>query len=264
MTTKLYTDPTRKQAALEESPRKIWWMTLAKVIAGFIVLYLVLQFSPLLMLPRLGQNVSVMITAAVMLGLAVGFQVLFFRRRPLEALRQLGYGRPGGRAIVVALILSGLMLLFFPALVLVTGTTLRLNDDWLLTLASIILFSGLAEETLFRGYVFGNLRRSSPFLRAGFVSLLLFAAVHLYLFVGNPFMIGLAATLVAVSAAYPLAYLFERGGSTLWAPVIVHSATHIIRLVAIPQEFYMPAMMAWLGMQIFMPLLIFAFHKYLK
>jgi membrane protease YdiL (CAAX protease family) len=156
------------------------------------------------------------------------------------------------------------MLLFFPVLSLASGARLRLNEDWLLTLAGIILLNGLAEETLFRGYVFGNLRQGSSFLRAGFISLLLFAAAHLYLFFGNPFILGLAGTLVAISAAFPMAYLFERGNSTIWAPVILHVATHIIRLVAIPEAVYMPAVVAWLGMQIFLPLLVFAFRKYLK
>jgi membrane protease YdiL (CAAX protease family) len=156
------------------------------------------------------------------------------------------------------------MLLFFPVLSLVSGVRLSLKSDWLWTLTGIIAFNGLAEETLFRGYVFGNLRRVNSFLRAGFLSLILFAAVHLYLFVGNPFAIALTATLVAVSAAYPMAYLFERGRNTLWAPVVLHVATHAIRLVDIPEALYMTAVLAWLVMQIGLPLLVFAFYKYLR
>lgn len=93
---------------------------------------------------------------------------------------------------------------------------------------------------------------------------MLFAAAHLFLFVGNPFAIALAGTLVAVSAAFPLAYLFERGGSTIWAPAIFHVATHAIRLVAIPETLYTTAVTAWLVMEIGLPLLVFAFRKYLK
>jgi membrane protease YdiL (CAAX protease family) len=156
------------------------------------------------------------------------------------------------------------ILLFFPVLSLATGARLSLNGDWLWTLAGIVVFNGFAEETLFRGYVFGNLRRGNSFLGAGLISLLFFAAAHLFLFIGNPFAIALAGTLVAVTAAFPMAYLFERGGNTIWAPVILHVAVHTIRLVSIPETLYMPAVLAWLVLQIFLPLLVFAFRKYLK
>jgi membrane protease YdiL (CAAX protease family) len=204
------------------------------------------------------------IPAVVMLGLALGIEMLFFKRQPLRALRQLGYGLPHGRAIVVALILSGMMILFFPILSLVSGARLSLNPDWLLTLTGIILVNGLAEETLFRGYVFGNLRQGSSFLRAGFISLLLFAAVHLVLFIDNPFIIGLVGTLVAVSAAFPMAYLYEHGNNTIWAPVIMHITTSTIRLIAIPEPLYMPAAAAWLVLMIVLSLLVFVFRRYLK
>jgi membrane protease YdiL (CAAX protease family) len=265
MTTKMHTVLSGfLPGSPEAETHPVQWKTLAKVLAGYIPLFLVLQYGPALLLPRLGQTWSVLISAAAMLCLAVVCQMLFFKRPPLQALLQLGYGRPRVRPIAVALLLSGVMLLFFPVLSLISSARLGLNSGWLWTLAVIIVFNGLAEETLFRGYVFGNLRRGNSFLRAGLISLLLFAAAHLFLFAGNPFIIALAATLVAVTAAFPMAYLFEQGGSTIWAPVIVHVATHAIRLVAIPEALYMPAVLAWLVMQIFLPLLVFAFRRYLK
>jgi membrane protease YdiL (CAAX protease family) len=264
MTTELYTDPSKRQAEKLITSRQAGWMTLAKVIAGFFSLYLVLQVGLALLIPRIGPTWGVLITAVTMLCLAVVFQAWFFQGPPLEALRQLGYGRPRWRAIVVALILSGVMLLFFPAVSVITGVRLGLNSGWLWTLAGIVVFNGLAEETLFRGYVFGNLRQGRSFLHAGFISLLLFAAAHLYLFVGNPFIIALAGTLVALIAAFPMAYLFERGNNTIWAPVILHIVVHGIRLFAIPEKLEMPVVMAWLALQIFLPLLLFAFRRYLK
>ena len=265
MTTGMHKDPSGLLAVPHQAEtRLVWWMTFAKVIAGFIPLFLILQFGPTLLLPRVGQFWSVIIPAAVMLCLAVGCEILLFKNRPLQALRQLGYGRPGGRAITVALILSGVMLLFFPVLSLVSGARLGLNSGWLWTLVGIVVFNGLAEETLFRGFVFGHLRQMSSFLRAGLISLLFFAAVHLFLFVGNPFAIALAGTLVSVTAAFPMAYLFERGGSTIWATVILHVAVHTIRLVAIPEALFMPVVLAWLVLQIFLPLLVFAFRRTLK
>lgn len=264
MSTELHTGASNILAAQETSSRQGLWKSISKVLAGFIPMYLVLQFGLALLLPRLSTPWYMVIPAVTMLGLALGFEMLFFKRQPFQALRQLGYGRPGGRAVKVALILSGVMLLFFPVLSLASGARLHLNEDWLLTLAGIILLNGLAEETLFRGYVFGNLRQASSFIRAGFISLLLFAAIHLYLFINNPFIIGLVGILVAVSAAFPLAYLFEHGNSTIWAPAVMHVATASIRLVAIPQDVYMPAAAAWLVLMIFLSLLVFIFRRYLK
>jgi membrane protease YdiL (CAAX protease family) len=265
MTAELQTGPSSIPAAQPETaPRQSWWKTHGTVLAGFIPLFLVLEFGPTLLLPRIGQTWAVLVAAAVMLGLAVVIERLLFKYAPSQALRQLGYGRPGWRAVVVALILSGVMLLFFPVLSFVSGARLSLKSDWLWILAGIIAFNGLAEETLFRGYAFGNLRRVNSFLRAGFLSLILFAAAHLFLFAANPFAIALAGTLVAVSSAYPLAYLFERGRSTVWAPAIWHAATHVIRLVDLPESLYLTAVVVWLVMQIGLPLLVFAFYKYLK
>jgi membrane protease YdiL (CAAX protease family) len=265
MATETPTDSSGVQAAQRASAAQgTWRQTLMKVFAGFIPLFLILQFGPELLLPRVGQFWSVVISAGVMLLLALGCEMLLFANRPPQALRQLGYGRPVVRPIAVALLLSGLMLLFFPLLSLVTGAQLSLSSGWLLTLVSIVIFNGLAEETLFRGYVFGHLRQMSTFFHAGLISLLFFAAAHLFLFVRNPFAIALAGTLVAVTAAFPMAYLFERGNYTIWAPVVLHVATHAIRLVAIPEAVYMPAVVAWLVMQIFLPLLVFAFRRYLE
>jgi len=244
--------------------RKAKWRAIAFVLAGFVPMFLILQYGPGLLLERLAQPWPVVIPAAIMLALAAGFEILFFKKNLLVALRQLGYGSSRVRAIIVALIISGIMLIFFPILSIITGARLSLNSGWLPTLVGIIVFNGFAEETLFRGYVFGNLQQENSFLRAGFISLILFAAVHLLLFVGNPPIIAIAGTLVAVTAAFPMAYLFERSGNTIWAPLILHIATHTIRLVDIPEPQYMQALIAWLVMQIFLPLLIFLFRNYIK
>ena len=126
---------------------------------------------------------------------------------------------------------------------------------------SIVILNGLGEETLFRGYVFGSLRKVGfSFARAGLISMVVFAAVHLFLFVQNPFIVGLLGTLVAVAAAFPMAYLFERGHNTIWAPVLLHVSAHAIRLVDIPDASHMTAVTVWLVLQLTIPFLVFAFR----
>lgn len=49
-----------------------------------------------------------------------------------------------------------------------------------------------------------------------------FVAVHLILFLSMPWPIALAAVLLSMVLSFPLAHLFELGGSTIWAPALLH------------------------------------------
>jgi hypothetical protein len=100
------------------------------------------------------------------------------------------------------------------------------------------------------------------FRQAALLSLLIFAAVHLVLFVQNPIMIGVLGTLIAVTAAFPLAYLFEQAGFSIWPTVILHVTAHGFRLVEIGEPFTMPALLIWLTLQVAAPFLIFALRRY--
>jgi membrane protease YdiL (CAAX protease family) len=164
-------------------------------------------------------------------------------------------------AVLVSLIVGAVLLLFFPVFSLITEVPIRLKSDWLWILVGATALNGIAEETLFRGFVFGGLRRAGhPFRNAGTISLLIFAAVHLFLFIQGPFIVGVLGTLVAVVAAFPMAFLFERGNNTIWAPMMLHVTAHAIRLVDIPAAHFMLAVSAWSFLQIGMPFLVFAFR----
>jgi len=75
---------------------------------------------------------------------------------------------------------------------------------------------------LFRGYLFGHVREGRPFWRAATVSCAPFVAVHLFMFLTLPWPIALASVLLAAILSFPLAYLFELGGRTIWAPAFLH------------------------------------------
>jgi hypothetical protein len=95
MTTQMHTDPSLLSAQPEAAARAARRNTFGKVLAGFIPLFLVLEFGPILLLPRIGQTWAVLVAAAAMLGLAVLIEVMLFKYGPFQALRQLGYGRVG-------------------------------------------------------------------------------------------------------------------------------------------------------------------------
>lgn len=62
----------------------------------------------------------------------------------------------------------------------------------------------------------------------------LLAATHVPVIAGNGLAIGAGAMLVAAVTTIPLAYLYEAGSRTIWAPALVHTAIDTCKLVAIP------------------------------
>lgn len=234
---------------------------LPSILIGCAMMFVILELGVTLLAARLDQTWAAVIVTTIMVLVAVLFESQAFKHDAAQGLRAIGYGRPNPRAILVAVIIGFIMLAFFPIFSLVTGAQITLKANWLWILVGAIALNGIGEETLFRGYVFGGLRREAglSFRRAGFISMAIFAVVHLLLFVGNPFVVGFLGTLIAVSAAFPMAYLFERGNNTIWAPVVLHVATHIIRLVDISEPEYLTMVSIWLLLQIGMVFLVYVF-----
>jgi membrane protease YdiL (CAAX protease family) len=71
------------------------------------------------------------------------------------------------------------MSMFFPLFARATATPLAARDGWPLLLPGLFAQGGIAEECLFRGYLFGHLRRERSFWRAAWLSVPPFVAVHL-------------------------------------------------------------------------------------
>ena len=140
--------------------------------------------------------------------------------------RDLGLRRASGRSLVVGLI-SGLPLLLAYALIFgvfdVDSTPVPHVG---LVIVKFVVAQGIAEEVVFRGFVFGRLRRGRSFLRAATLSAVVFAVVHLSNFLNGfsvQVIIGVVtSTLFAFVLAYPAALLFERAGQTIWPFAITH------------------------------------------
>jgi membrane protease YdiL (CAAX protease family) len=142
--------------------------------------------------------------------------------------------------------------------VAITGAQVAMYPGWPRLLPGLFGQAGIAEETLFRGYLFGNLRRRYPFWRAALLSGGPFVAAHLIMFTTMSWPIALASTALAFVASFPLAHLFELGGRTIWAPAVVHFVIQgAVKVVEIPGE---PAAypMAWLAACAIVPWLAFA------
>src|SRR5262249_49881936 len=94
------------------------------------------------------------------------------------------------------------------------------NKDWRNRLAVIVLaviIAPLAEEFIFRGYLYRVLRKYCGRIIAALVSSLIFAIIHLHI----PSIAGLFVL------ALILILIYERT-STLWAPVLMHASFNAI------------------------------------
>jgi membrane protease YdiL (CAAX protease family) len=235
---------------------------IGRVLAGAAILFAILQGGLTLLVPSLGMTWTPVLVTAAMLAALLAIERVAFGRGPAAAFRALGYGRPRSGAMVAAVIISTALLGFFPVYSLATGVPFSLKVDWLGLLIGSIALNGLAEETLFRGFVFGHLRQAGhSFRRAGLVSLVIFGAIHLFLLPTNPLVIVLLATFLAVASAFPYAFLFERAGFTIWAGAVLHVAGHAYRFLDMPEEQVTSVASAWTLILFGAVFLVFAFRN---
>lgn len=153
---------------------------------------------------------------------------LVYRGPGLRAV--LGWPRPGPFALALvvafALVAAGQVLLTFVPGVgvddLVAGSAGPVSPELVLALAVVsVVFVGPAEELLFRGAVYGTLRRGFGPLPANVIASALFVIAHLgALGVG---LAGLAPLAIVAVGSLLFGYAYERAG-TLVVPVAMHAA----------------------------------------
>src|SRR4029453_17358229 len=130
-------------------------------------------------------------------------------RQRSMAVRQLGLGRPRVRGMVAAGSVAWLLLIVALVFVRARGLAPAFYPGWISLLPGLFAQAGIAEEVLFRGYLFGHIRVGRTFWRAAALSMLPFVAVHLVLFFSMSWPIALASVVLAILISFPMAYLFE-------------------------------------------------------
>jgi membrane protease YdiL (CAAX protease family) len=199
-----------------------------------------------------GILVGALVVAATLAAERVCFRV------PLaQAARDVGLARPSARGIVAGAGVGALLLLVFPAMAAIEDARLVVDSRSSALIPGLFAQAGIAEEVLFRGYLFRHLRAGRTFWRAVALSTLPFVAVHLILFATMPWPIALAAVLLSVLVGAPLAHLFELGGNTVWAPALVHFTIQgAIKLVSLaPADPRLP--LIWMAACALVPFLLF-------
>jgi membrane protease YdiL (CAAX protease family) len=247
--------------AKTESPRqRSPWQELGAILAGFLCIWLAFDRTAQLTHSTLGE--AGVLICAVVVATALVVEKLLFNRSLPEALRALGLGYPHPRTMLVALFVSAMLLAFYPAFSLVTGAKLTWRDNWFWLAVGLFAQAGIAEEVLFRGYLFGHFRNKRTFWHAAMLSLLPFVAVHLLLFASLDWSIALASTLLSVATVFPFCYICDRNRRTIWASAVIHWVIQgAIELVIVPDGFYLPVAIGWMTICATVPYFVFAFRK---
>lgn len=227
-----------------------------RLLVGLAAVYAMFQVVASALGSERGEA-GILIGVLVVLGLVCAERWLF--AVPLRiAPRQLGLTTPSARSIIVAAIVGGALLAVIPAFALATATPLAMAPGWALMLPGLFAQAGIAEEALFRGYLFGHVYRGRGFWRAAMLSIAPFAAAHLYLFVVLPWPVALASVLLAVLISPPLAHLYAVGGNTIWAPALLHLVVQgALKIVTLPTEAATTLPVLWIAACAVLPYCVF-------
>ena len=232
------------------SPRS--WL---KLLAGLCVAFGVFQLMGHVFASDRGQaGIPIALAVCAVLFAA---EYLLFGLGPSEAARLLGLGRPKLRGILAAAAASIVLLATIPVSAWANGWTVALSAGWIWMVPGLFAQAGIAEEILFRGYLFRHLSVGRSFWRAAFLSTLPFVGVHLMLFLTLPWPIALASVLLAAVVSIPLAHLFVIGGGTILAPALLHFAIQGgIKIVDIPDEASARLPLIWVAASAIIPFLV--------
>ena len=119
---------------------------------------------------------------------------------------------------------------------------------------------GLAEELVWRGFVFRRLRETHAFWPAVWWSMPFVVAAHVPIVLTVGPVVGLGAMLVAAVTSVPLSYLYEWGRRTLWAPALVHTAIDSFKIVELPAG-TTTFSLSLIAVSLAAPLLVFALPR---
>jgi membrane protease YdiL (CAAX protease family) len=231
---------------------------LAALIAGLALVFALFQGLAHTLGSDRGQ--AGLLVAAVVIAALVAVERLLFGQSPAAALRSLGFGPPAMKGLAIALGLGVLLVAVIPTYAAMNGVSVAPYPGWMWLLPGLFAQGGVAEEALFRGYLFGRLRRDRSFWRASALAGMPFVLVHLYLFATLPWPVALASVLLATIISFPLAHLFELGGNTIWPPALLHFTVQgAVKVLELPGNTLMP--LVWIGASAALPYLGFLFAR---
>lgn len=197
------------------------------VITGYLILYGVFELMAKLtgdtILPRNALLITICVLAA-----AVIVELVFFKSKFSELVKVLGLGKPGAKAIIASLVITLSLFLCYPLITLITGYKFIIPDNWLILALGVFALHGIAEEVLYRGFLFRRLREGRSFWNAAWIAVVFFTIAHIPILINQGLLVGGMAVLLSVVSSIPFSYLYEKGNNSIWAPAIVHAAIDTI------------------------------------
>jgi membrane protease YdiL (CAAX protease family) len=191
-----------------------------RLLSGLVAIFTLFQWIATALHSDRGQ--AGVIVALTVVSATLIAQRWLYAGTLVETTRSVGLGIPALRGLAAACGSCASLAIVQAAIVMASGGVVTHAPTGLLTVAGLFAQGGVAEETLFRGYLFGDLRRRFPFWRAWFASMIPFVAVHLFLFLTMPWPVATASVFLAVTTSIPLSHLYELGGRTIWSPALLH------------------------------------------
>ncbi|MCB0111136.1 MAG: CPBP family intramembrane metalloprotease, partial [Caldilineaceae bacterium] len=188
-------------------------LALVKFLCGFAVLYGVLEGTARLLGDALRPENTLLITGAVLVA-ALAVEIGLFQQSWQAVPRALGLGWPGWRAMGIALVISAVQLAAYPFISWLTGYHWTLPVNWQWIMVGVFALHGVAEEVVYRAYLFGRLRHGRSFWRAAWLAVILFALSHLPILATQGLLVGGMAVALAIASSFPFARLYEQGRNT--------------------------------------------------
>jgi len=160
-----------------------------RLLAGIFLVFALFHWSATALGSDRGQ--AGLLVGAIVVAATLAVERLFFGQPIAVAAPTLGLGAPALRGPLAAAALGLALLLVIPVFARVTQSSVTTYPGWASLLPGLFAQAGIAEETLFRGYLFGYLRRGRSFWRAAILATVPFTLVHLLLFVTLPWTLAL-------------------------------------------------------------------------
>lgn len=228
---------------------------LAAALVGFFVLWLLLDRSAAWLGSTRGEYGGIVCVLVVVA--AIACECLLSRRGVAKSVSALGLRWTNWRALFWTLALSAGLLLYLPIFAAATGARLELLPGAAWLALGMFAQGGIAEEVVFRGFVFRRLRITRSFWRSALLSAAPFVVVHVVLLLQMDVFVALASLLLAVLISFPLAWLFERGGGSVLAPALLHGVVQAGIKVLDAGDAFPQLALGWIALCAAAPWLLF-------
>lgn len=246
-----------KQTPLTFEKNSIQWV---KLLIGLIAVFALFHWLATILGSDRGQ--FGVIVGLIVVGAIIFVEIFLFGNSFIESVRKIGLMPPKMISILIVFVISFLMLLMVIVFAFATNSSFSFYSNWYLLIPGLFFQAGIAEETLFRGYLFGHIRQKYGFWKAAFLSAIPFILIHLFLFYLFDFAIALASIILSIISSFPFARLFELGGKTIWTPAILHFIIQgTVKVLVASGEKAELFPLVWIVICAIIPLLVFAFPQ---